>query len=93
MNVTQYKLLPAVVSPGPLFSERTHRWFRYWLAGVSLASCFVLFQTSAVASDEFVATQCLAVGRLERGEGAIRAAGFFGNDWSIQNGEFVWHDQ
>jgi hypothetical protein len=27
---------------------------------------------------------------LEKGSKAVRAAGFFGNDWSIENGEFAW---
>lgn len=29
---------------------------------------------------------------LERGTGGVRCAGFFGNDWSVEHGEFAWHD-
>jgi len=29
---------------------------------------------------------------LERGNAGVRVAGFFGNDWSLERGEFAWHD-
>ncbi|MEN9732515.1 MAG: hypothetical protein RLZ45_510, partial [Verrucomicrobiota bacterium] len=29
---------------------------------------------------------------LEQGWGAVLGAGYFGNDWSVQNGEFAWRD-
>ena len=37
---------------------------------------------------------CTVIGSemLERGAPGIRAAGFFGNDWSVQNGEFAWRE-
>jgi hypothetical protein len=27
---------------------------------------------------------------LEQGWGAVLGAGYFGNDWSVENGEFAW---
>ena len=27
---------------------------------------------------------------LELGSGAVLGAGFFGNDWTVENGEFAW---
>jgi hypothetical protein len=27
---------------------------------------------------------------LTKGLAGIKAAGFFGNDWSVEHGEFVW---
>lgn len=37
---------------------------------------------------------CLVLesGTLASGVGGVRAAGFFGNDWSIERGEFAWRD-
>jgi dienelactone hydrolase len=37
---------------------------------------------------------CTVIGSemLELGAPGIRAAGFFGNDWSVQNGEFAWRE-
>jgi hypothetical protein len=29
---------------------------------------------------------------LRKGSEGIIAAGFFGNDWSIENGDFAWRD-
>ena len=28
---------------------------------------------------------------LTKGNSAVRAAGFFGEDWSVTGGEFAWH--
>jgi hypothetical protein len=37
---------------------------------------------------------CIVVGleMLSRGAAGIRAAGFFGNDWSVESGEFAWRE-
>jgi hypothetical protein len=37
---------------------------------------------------------CLVVGAetLTKGYDGVRAAGFFGNDWGVKSGEFVWRD-
>jgi hypothetical protein len=38
---------------------------------------------------------CTVIGAdmLRSGAEGVRAAGFFGNDWSVENGEFAWRDQ
>lgn len=34
----------------------------------------------------------LGADAVERGNAGVRGAGFFGNDWSIEHGEFAWHE-
>jgi hypothetical protein len=35
---------------------------------------------------------CIVLGPevLEKGSEGVRAAGFFGNDWRVTSGEFIW---
>jgi len=32
------------------------------------------------------------VDSLTKGRAGVRAAGYFGNDWSVENGEFAWRE-
>jgi hypothetical protein len=58
------------------------------LAGLRLTERLPYFTSGAGFPD------CLVVGAdmLERGIDGVRAAGFFGPDWSVARGEFEWRD-
>ncbi len=54
--------------------------------GMRLATRLPIFLSGAAFPD------CLVVGvdSLTQGSAGVRAAGFFGNDWGVQSGDFVW---
>ncbi len=57
-------------------------------AGLRLTERLPIF-TSGVG---FPDVTILGVDALEKGNAGVRCAGFFGNDWSIERGEFAWHE-
>ena len=58
------------------------------LVGMKLADRLNYFLSGVAFPD------CAVIGpeMLEQGAKGIRAAGFFGNDWSVSNGDFAWRD-
>ena len=56
------------------------------IAGMRLTDRLTYF-TSGVAYPDFM---ILGPGILAQGNGGVRAAGFFGIDWSVDLGEFAW---
>jgi hypothetical protein len=59
------------------------------LAGMRAVTALPLFASGVQYPDVFFVTSEMA--RL--GGAAIRVAGFFGNDWSVEGGEFVWQER
>ena len=55
-------------------------------AGLRLTGRLPYF-VSGVAYPDFIV---IGPEMLETGSGGVRAAGFFGPDWSVENGEFAW---
>ena len=56
------------------------------IAGMRLANRLGYLAPGIAFPDCFVA----GTDMLTDGERAVRAAGFFGNDWSVERGEFEW---
>lgn len=57
------------------------------LAGLRTTDCFRIFLSGVEYPDCLVVSSAV----LERGTDGVRGAGFFGNDWGVDTGEFVWH--
>ncbi|MEA1886803.1 MAG: prolyl oligopeptidase family serine peptidase [Bacteroidota bacterium] len=51
---------------------------QYFIAGSSFPDLTVFRITSSLTGDEYEAVEC---------------AGFFGNDWSVENGDFTWNNK
>jgi poly(3-hydroxybutyrate) depolymerase len=58
------------------------------LAGMRAADRLPYFVSGVAYPDCTV----IAADALERGAAGVRAAGFFGSDWSVQTGDFAWQD-
>ncbi len=59
------------------------------LQGMRLTERLAVFVSGAAFPDLIV----YGPEMLEQGTGGVRVAGYFGEDWSVERGEFVWRDE
>ena len=57
-------------------------------AGLRVTERLPIFSSGVAYPDLTI----LGADAVERGNAGVRCAGFFGNDWSIEHGEFAWHE-